>query len=331
MEKIKVIAPTRIDFSGGFTDVEPFSSYATGEVVNAAINRYSHVYLKRRKDDKIDIWSHDLKKKLCITRENIVYDGNLDLLKAVIKELNFSSGLEGEIYSDVPSASGLGTSASVCVALVYALTRLEDKIMPKEEIAETAYKIESLINRGGRQDQYAAALGGINYMIFGNERKIEKINLTKKTIKTLEKKLCLVYTGKTHLSGSLINDVMGNYENKLKETTFALYNLKRIPSLMKVELEQGNIDLVGKLIAENWENQKRLDNSITNSEIDKYFDYLKNETCGGKATGAGGGGSLLFVAKNNRKDILERLFFYIANKKLNHLKFKFDFQGVRDE
>lgn len=327
---IKSRAPIRLDFAGGFTDVPPFSEREGGAVVNAAINRFTYTTLVPRTDGAIKMFSadFDLFVEVKSFRE-IEYDGNLDMVKAAIHLLGIEQGMDLYVRCDAPPGSGTGSSASIGVALIGLLNRLQRSKLSPHEIAQLARQLEyqELKIAGGKQDQYAAAVGGINFIEFLDPAvSSSRLNVPRETILDLEKHLCLCYTGQSRLSGNLIENVMGNYLRGDPKTTQALRRLKEIAHEVKTALLTGDTEGFGRLMGENWECQKRLDASITNARIDHLFEVAaQNGALGGKALGAGGGGCLLFMAASDREHSLRRA---LEAEGVKIIDFNFALQGL---
>lgn len=326
---IRARSPVRIDFSGGWTDVALFAEESKGFVVNAAINIYSYVTVKKM--PYREIWTESYGYKHKETKENrgiriysvdfdiyeeaeeirkLEYNGNIDLAKAAIRKMDIEGGLEIITRSNAPAGSGLGTSASMGVALMGALSAYSGiKLLPCE-FAEQASLIEreELGILGGKQDHYASALGGISFMEFsGEEVKVSKLQPSLDIILELEKSLVLCYTGKSRLSGDIHKKVREAYESGDPGTTQALRNLKAIAQETKNSLLGGNLRSFGELLNENWRNQKALHPSVTNQQINEIYDLvMASGALGGKACGAGGGGCLVFFAKPDHEHQLRK-------------------------
>lgn len=346
---IRTRAPVRIDFAGGWTDVPLFAEEFKGYVVNAAINIYSYVTVKglparhvmtssygyqhkeSQQDTSVKIYSADF--DLYEEAEEIKqleYNGNIDLAKAAIKRMEIEDGLEIITRSNAPAGSGLGTSAGMGVALIGSMSRFAGKPMLPYELAEAASAIErfELGIFGGKQDQYASAIGGLNFMEFdGEEVKVSPIGVPNDVIYDLEKHLVLCYTGKSRLSGDVHRKVVDAYNSKEPETLNALRNLRDIAQRMKDALLNGNLETFGLLLSENWENQKALHPSVTNPQIDALFETaLKNGALGGKACGAGGGGCIVFYAQPDREHEVRR---ELEQAGVSILDFNLDFHGLK--
>lgn len=328
---VKSRAPIRLDFAGGFTDVPPFSEREGGAVVNAAINRYTYTTLVPRADGAIKMFSADFDLFVEVKGfREIEYDGNLDMVKAAIRLLGIEQGMDLYVRCDAPPGSGTGSSASIGVALIGLLNHLQARKLSPHEIAQLARQLElqELRIAGGKQDQFAAAFGGINFIEFLDPAvSSSQLHIAREVVLELEKHLVLCYTGKSRLSGNLIENVMGNYLRGEAKTTRALHRLKAIAHEVKTALMTGDTPALGGLLAEHWACQKELDGSITNAQIDHLFEVaLGAGALGGKALGAGGGGCLLFMAASNREHSVRRALEAAGTQIID---FNFDFEGLR--
>jgi len=325
-------APVRIDFAGGWTDVAQFCRETKGKVLNAAINKYSYVTLfEKDHTEEIEIESADYHTFIeALDIKQIEYDGNIDLLKAAVKLYSSRGGFKLITQSNAPAGSGLGTSASMGVALVGLISRYSGNIMLPYEIAEAASMIErnELDIRGGKQDHYASALGGISFMEFHEENvQSSPIRLKREILMELEKNLVICYTGQSRLSGDIHKDVASNFSNKEMDTVGSIEKLKEIAESMKNALLNGNLHEFAGLLNQNWECQKKLHPSVMNNEIEKLFDIaLKNGAVGGKAAGAGGGGCIIFYCERNKDHkVIEKL----KESGATIIDFNFDFDGYQ--
>ena len=324
-------APIRLDFAGAWSDVPPFSTDEGGAVVNAGISRYTYATLIPRADEAIRIVSADFDRFVEVQSfREFEYDGNLDLIKAAIQRLGIHQGMDLFVRCDAPPGSGTGSSASISVALIGLLNRLQHESLSTHEIARLAWILEQeeLNIAGGKQDQYGAALGGFNFMEFRDPVvSVSQLRLADRTISELEKRLVLCYTGKSRLSGNLINAVMGAYAERRPRTVAALRNLKRLAREMKTVLLTGELDSFGEILLENWMNQRELHSSITNPMIDDVFEVaMRAGAIGGKALGAGGGGCLLFYCRPDEEHLVHRK---LVDLKLQVIEFNFDQRGLQ--
>ena len=345
---IRSRAPVRIDFAGGWTDVALFTRDAAGIVVNAAIQLYSFATLKQRRNQQIidetnsdsaqdlsqgvRIYSADF--DISVEAEDVQtleYDGNVDLVKAAVRRMSITHGGFDLISESIaPPGSGLGTSAAMGVALVAALAKFESQTLLPFEFAELASAIEQqeLEILGGKQDHYASAVGGINYMEFiGKTVKTAPLQLSANICYELEKNLVLCYTGKSRLSGNIHQNVTDAYLSGDAQTLVALSNLRSIAQQTKEALMQGHLSTFGELLSKNWENQKMLHASITNDQIESLFQIaLANGAIGGKACGAGGGGCLLFYCQPGQEHQVRKSLLEAGTQILD---FTFDFSGLQ--
>src|SRR3989344_1628202 len=205
---IRSRAPVRLSFAGGATDLSPYTEQKGGCVLSTTINKYVYGTLVPRYDENVRLMSADYKKTLVFYDVNEVkYDGDLDLMKAIAKLMKPKHGFELFLRSDMPPNTGVGSSGSVGVALVGLFNHLNSKKLNKYEIAEMAYKaeVEELKNVTGRQDAYAAAFGGFNFIEFkGNDFvRVIQLKISENTLLELQKHLVLAYIGSRGDSGQV--------------------------------------------------------------------------------------------------------------------------------
>ncbi len=300
-------APLRISFVGGGTDVPPYVEERGGVVLSATIDKYAYGSLRLRDDPNITVQSLDYDIVAKYHLDDLQYDGELDLVKAVIKNMNngHKQGLDFFIHSDAPPGSGLGSSSTMVVALIGLIKHWQRLPLTNYEIAELAYRIErkDLGIRGGMQDQYAAVFGGFNFMEFGPSAVIvNPLRVDTETINELEYNLLLCYTGRTRLSANIITTQVDAYVRREAEVLSAMDELKKITIEMKNALLQGRLTDFGLLLHQAWINKKKMARQITNSTIDTLYDTArKHGALGGKILGAGGGGYLLLYCEFDKK------------------------------
>jgi len=282
MKKItEVRAPVRIDFGGGTTDIHPFTHLYGGAVVNVAIS--PHVYGRiLRSDNKVGL----------------------------------------EYSADIPTSSGLGTSAAmtlVWLALISDYKKFNKKI--KTELAERVYEIDNIFGGvNGKQDQYAAAFGGINFMEFHNkEVKVTPLKLGKKFIKELQNNLVLVYTGKTHLSSSTNKRSIENL--KAGKNNKNLLKIKAIAQEIKSALLKRDLNKFKNLLNEETIERAKLHKQMVPPHVRNFIRLgMRNGGKAAKICGSGNGGSILFLG--NKEKLKEKF-----KKKV--IDFKFDFTGLK--
>jgi D-glycero-alpha-D-manno-heptose-7-phosphate kinase len=305
---IRAKAPLRISFSGGGTDVPPFPEREGGAVLSSTINRYAWGTLKPRADGQICINSLDFGVSLAYaSRDDLDYDGEMDLAKAAIKRLagSHSVGYDLFLHTDAPPGSGLGSSSAMMVALVGLLNDFHALSMTDYEIAETAYEIEriDLGIKGGMQDQYAAAFGGFNFIEFlGDRVVVNGLKVSRDILNELEYNLLLGNTGKLRLSSHIIDDQVRRYEEGDADANAALSEIKALTIEMKDALLHRRLDEFGRLLDLEWQHKRRMSPRISSPELDELYETAKREgAIGGKITGAGGGGYMLLYCRFDRK------------------------------
>ncbi|MCE5239031.1 GHMP kinase [bacterium] len=341
---IRSRAPVRIDFAGGWTDVPPFSAEAGGFVVNATITRYAYAALTPSPDGEYRLESGDYDTYVeARDIRQMEYDGNLDLLKAAVRRMDLSIGGHIVTRSDAPPGSGTGSSASMGVALVGLLAEatcragactppggVQAPALQRAEIAALANKleIEELRIQGGRQDQYAAALGGISFMGFKDpEVTTERLAVSRDFLYELEKHLLLIYTGKSRLSGDIISRVMGAYQSGDGQVRTALMNLRQAAQDMKAAFLAEDLERVGEVLDFNWENQKLLYPEMTTPKTEALLTVARPEgVLGAKACGAGGGGCILLLCDRDREHHVRRAVTDLGGIPID---FNFDHDGLQ--
>jgi len=299
-------APLRISFCGGGTDVSPYPEEHGGCVLSATINHYAYASLRPRRDTRLTLASldYDLVAKYDHPRR-LKIDGRLDLLKAAVRALRVKRGADLWTHSDAPPGSGLGASSTLMVALLGVLREWLKVDLSPYELAELAYRVErvDLELAGGRQDQYAAAFGGFNYIEFNPDGTVvTPLKLRRDTLEEFEYRLLLCYMGQTRQSAKIIERQTKSYRAGRAETVGALEALKTQTQEMKRALLLGQIDGFGELLHQAWEHKKHLDEGISNPHVDELYRIARKEgAIGGKMTGAGGGGYFLFLTRFDRR------------------------------
>jgi len=305
-------APVRIDFAGGTTDISPFCDEEGGCVVNAAITKYAYASVGKRNGNGISITSSDFDEFVEFSDfRELEYDGSLDLIKAAIRRLNLDEGgFDIYVRCDAPPGSGLGTSASMGVTLLGLLSKMHKLSLMKKEIADFEYLVEAeeLGITGGKQDQYAAALGGFNYLVFeGNSVSAHRLDIKQNVIYQLEKNLILCYTGQSRLSGDTNKKMIDGYKNGVSEVVDSLKAIKNIALEIRDKLLDGELCGFGELLLKEYENRRRLAPSVVTEKINKLFEVaMENGATGGKICGAGGGGCVLFYCENNSEGRIKK-------------------------
>ncbi len=322
-------APFRISFGGGGTDVPPYCWDYGGAVLNVTINRYAYSSLVLG-GDKAVISSVDLNKQLEYSTSRLPYDGQLDLIKAVVNQFRLDTGFKVETFSEMQPGSGMGTSSSLAVSLIGAFSEAFGQKMKKHEVAMLAYHVERVVlgQLGGYQDQFAAAYGGLNMMEFFKEGvRVTPVVLKDEVLEELQYRTLLFYTGKAHFSPEIHSDMKKKYEEEKEKEKLVRDELKRIAYELHKALIKEDLDSFGSLINENWEFKKKMSEKISDEAIDRAYDTLINAGgLGGKIQGAGGGGFLLmFTKKDKRGEVIKEAM----KMNLEPFSFRFEMEGVK--
>ena len=314
MQIIRSRVPLRMSFAGGGTDVPPYPETHGGVVLCAAIDRFAYASLTPTGVGTpfvAESLDYDLTASYGDT-SHLVFDGELDLLKASLRRLapDAVGGAHLYMHSDAPPGSGLGSSSAMTVAIVGALSRWLDQPLTEYETAHLAVMIErgDLGIQGGLQDQYACTFGGFNFIEFHHDAVVvNPLRINAETILELQYTLLLVFTGATRRSDGILSRQIANYSNPAGDVQDALRELKDITLDMKRALLQSRLDNFGALLHAGWENKKRLASGITNPGIDAMYDAaIRAGAIGGKVLGAGGGGYLLLSCPATRRHAVSR-------------------------
>lgn len=292
-------APLRIDFAGAGTDVPPFSAREGGVVVNAAIRLHAHVDLTLG-GPLIRLVAEDLGESVeCVNSGGLVLDGKLDLLKAALRMFPVLGTFTLTTRCDValPAGTGLGRSGALAVALVAALTHARLERLDARDLADHAWHAEAgdAGRPVGKQDQYAAALGGAHRFSFRDpDVGVEPLTIDPAFAAALERQLLLVSTPAPRGSGDLMARVMGAYDRGDRAVTGALRALKDVAEAMVAALRNADLARVGALLAEHWRHQQVLDPGMRTEAMARVERAIADAgALGGKAVG--GGGSMFFV------------------------------------
>jgi D-glycero-alpha-D-manno-heptose-7-phosphate kinase len=328
-----VRSPVRISFGGGGTDLPSYYQRFGGAVLSAAINKHFYTVLEKRGDEKIQIISADLRTVETwkdIARMDI--RGNaLEIPLAVLKDLGYDISVNLFLASEIPPGTGLGSSASVCVNLVKILTAYNQIALSKYELAERAFYIaRNVLGRPvGKQDEYASAFGGLNFISFHQDgsTRVEPLKLEQDLVRELQSSLLLFFTGSSHHSWTILEEQERSARATDSGTVERLSELQNLVEPMKTALVAGELTEFGRLLHEGWEIKKRVSSKISNARINELYECgLRNGALGGKITGAGGGGFLLlFCPKQHQQSVRNALTEMGARE----MEFDFDFQGAQ--
>lgn len=302
----------RIGLAGGGTDVSPYSDLYGGAILNATVTMFAYATIEPRNDGKIVLHAVDRGEEVELDgAEQLEIDGKLDLLKGVYnrvvkdythKPLSFKL----TTYVDAPPGSGLGSSSTLVVAVLGAFTEWLSIPLGEYDLAHLAYEIEriDLAMAGGRQDQYAATFGGFNFMEFYGDEKVivNPLRIKSDYVHELEACTILYYTNTSRVSSEIIETQTQNVKDKNQKSVDAMHKLKEQAVMMKEAILMGELDRMGEILDFGWQYKKQMAQGITNPDIDKIYDAaMAAGASGGKVSGAGGGGFIMFYCPGTAK------------------------------
>lgn len=303
----------RLGLAGGGTDVSPYSELYGGAVLNATIDQYAYCTIEETNTGSIILHANDLNQKIKYKSAlSLPIDGHLDLHKGVynriVQQFRIRKALSFRMSTscDVPPGSGLGTSSTMVVAILKAFTEWLNLPLGDYDMARLAYQIEriDLGLSGGKQDQYAATFGGFNFIEFNdNDRVIvNPLRIKRWIIDELEVSMVLFYTGESRSSDKIIKEQQKNTQEGKKLPVEATHSIKKNSYAMKDLLLKGEIVQFSKALGKEWENKKKMASSITTKHIDKIYEAaISAGAYGGKVSGAGGGGFMIFTVDPVKK------------------------------
>lgn len=309
---IKARAPLRLGLAGGGTDISPYCDNYTGYILNLTIDRYAYAVIKKTKG-QIQFIAADLNKSESLPAQfPLSLTTGLRLHRAVYNHFvgvyNSGNPLEIELstFCDAPAGSGLGSSSTLVVAMVKAFADLLNLSLDDYQIALTAYKIErdDCGLAGGRQDQYAATFGGVNFMEFyaNNKTVVNPLRIKPWIINELEASTILFYTGVSRESANIIDEQAQGVSAGTISTIEALHGVKAEASEMKEALLKGDFKAITTSMIRGWENKKKSAKTVSNPFIESIFEAaLKAGALAGKVSGAGGGGFMMFMVPTERR------------------------------
>ncbi len=305
-------APLRIGLAGGGTDVSPYSDQFGGAILNATISLSAYATIEPLNENKIIVEALDRNEQQSFDLlPNLPINGTLDLLKGVYNRIqkdypSLLSGFRLSTFVDAPAGSGLGTSSTLVVAILGAFKEMLKLPLDEYKIAHYAYDIErnDLQLAGGKQDQYAATFGGVNFMEFyeGNKVIVNPLRIKPQYLHELENNLVLYFTSTSRESAAIIKEQVKNVNNKNEKSIEAMHHLKNQATMMKEALLQGNLDEIGLILDYGFEQKRNMAANISNSDIEQVYAAAKTAgATGGKISGAGGGGFMVFYCPGNTR------------------------------
>ena len=312
-------APLRIGLAGGGTDVSPYSDKYGGAILNATISLSAYAGIELLNENKIIVEALDRKEQQDFEWQNqLPIDGHLDLLKGVYNRVQKDYGITQKgfrlsTFVDAPAGSGLGTSSTLVVAILGAFVEMLKLPLGDYDVAHYAYDIErnDLQLAGGRQDQYAATFGGVNYMEFYEDDKVivNPLRIRPEYMHELENNLVLFFTATSRESAMIINEQVKNVNENNEKSIAAMHQLKEQARRMKEVMLKGKLNEIGEILDFGFHQKRLMAANISNDSIEEIYNAAKKAgATGGKISGAGGGGFMIFYCPGNtRYRVIEAL------------------------
>src|SRR5437763_14491802 len=323
-------APMRISFGGGGTDLEAYYAKYGGLVISTAINKYFYAVITTDESDDLQVISADYRSLFRHSPYNdLFWNGDLALPKAILHHFGIRRGINLFVASEVPPGTGLGSSSAAAVTMVRAISTLLEQPMTKQQVAELASSIE-ISKMGmpiGKQDQYAAAFGGLNKITFSSQGvTVEPLKIARDVLQTRENRLMLFFTGSSRESTSILKHQRKSTEDRDDAVLQALHHIKQVAVEVQACLERGDLDEFARLLHYSWQEKRRLAQGLSTNSIDEYYKLaLEHGASAGKITGAGGGGFLLLYCQEQSQ---ESVTSALENRGLKRSGLRFDQSGA---
>lgn len=311
-------APLRLGLAGGGTDVSPYCDDYGGAILNITISRYAYTTIEPAMDGLVHFVANDLGASETLeSASELPTDDGLRLHKAlynrIVRDFNNGEPLSMTLTTSVecPMGSGLGASSAVVVSMISAYQAWLSLTLGNFETARLAYEVErvDLGMAGGRQDQYAAAFGGVNFMEFapGDQVIVNPLKLDPDVVHELESSLVLCFTGASRVSSDIISNQVAAMKSQSRQSLDALHQLRRDALETKVALLRGELHLLPAIMNRSWLAKKATAPGVSNLEIDDlYEDALAAGALAGKISGAGGGGVMMLLVDVLQREAVQR-------------------------
>lgn len=317
-------SPLRISLGGGGTDLPSYYQEREGFLISAAIDKYVYITLHETFEKGFFL------KYSKFEKVNDVEEIQHPIIREALKMLDIRDPhLEICSMADIPAGTGLGSSSSFTTALLRALHTMQGNIVSTRTLAEEACEIEMnrLHEPIGKQDQYIASYGGITCMNFHKDGYVwvDPLNISQETLYNLEDNLILFFTGFTHSAGNILKEQDDKSKSKNEDMLKNLDFVKDLGYQSKAAFERGDLDTFADIMNVHWEYKKKRSGGMSNPQIDEWYDLaLKNGAMGGKMIGAGGGGFLMFYAKDKAK-----LRSVMTQAGMTEVRFRFEKEGCK--
>lgn len=324
-------APVRISFAGGGTDLPAYFVQHGGAVVSATIDKYVYVVLTVHARPDLQILSSDYRTFFRHTGGEVLFwEGDLNLPKAILHEFGVTSKVSMFLASEVPPGTGLGSSSTVTVASIKAVSAATGRTLSKMELAEKAthIEIEKLGMPIGYQDQYAAAFGGMNYFEFGTAKNCAAaLKVSQPTLDGLQRRLLLFFTGQARDSTQILARQSENAKRPSSIALDALHAVRAMVDPMRHCLETGDLEKFGRLLHEGWEQKKKFASGVSNERVDHLYAAARAAgALGGKLAGAGGGGFMMLFCEEGRQESVTGV---MQAEGLRRMDYTFDSGGAQ--
>ncbi len=317
-------SPLRITLGGGGTDLPSYYRDYSGFLIAAGIEKYVYITLHQTFEPGLII------KYSKMERVNSVDEIQHPIIREALRMVGMNgASLELTSMADIPAGTGLGSSGSFTTALLKALHVYQNKLVPTQELAEEACRIEidTLKEPIGKQDQYIAAFGGLTCFRFMPNGQVEvtPLKLDRDTLYSLEDNLLLFFTGFARSASSILKDQDDKSKARDEEMIANLHFVKELGFQTRDALIKGDLNKFAELMNVHWEHKKRRSGGMSNDKINEWYELgRQNGALGGKLIGAGGGGFLMFYSEDHIK--LRRA---MREAGLSEVRFRFDFEGSK--
>jgi D-glycero-alpha-D-manno-heptose-7-phosphate kinase len=304
---VRARAPLRLGLAGGGTDLSPYCDEFGGAVLNCTIDRYAYCFIEMSPDGLVHFVANDLGVAEAMAPEPSAIAGAALVLHAGVYRRMMRDHADGRMmplrittYVDAPAGSGLGSSSALCVAMVEAFRELLGLPLGLYDVAHLAFEIEriDLALAGGKQDQYAAAFGGANFIEFlAHDRVVvNPLRVSRAVLCEFEASLVTCFSGVSRRSDAIISDQRAGMTGHSRAAMDSLHQLKADAVEMKQALLRGEIRHMGEILNRSWEAKKRTARGVSTQLIDNLYDTaMGHGALAGKVSGAGGGGFLMFI------------------------------------
>jgi len=315
--------PLRVSFAGGGSDLPVYYRRFGGAVVSTAINQFVYVTVNKKFDDKIRVSYSQTEEARSVERIRH------PLVREAMKLLNIHGGIEITSIADIPAkGTGLGSSSSFTVGLLHVLHAYAERYASAEQLARESciIEIERCREPIGKQDQYAAAFGGLNFIQFNSDDSVsvEPIICNRKTLEQIQQHMLVFYTGVTRSASSILKHQQTALVGE-KQKQSAMQRMVGLAHQLRRDLHENRLDSFGEIIHEGWCLKKNLAGGISSALIDEWYSKARKAgAIGGKLLGAGAGGFLMFYAPPERHDPIAR-----ALGRLRRMDFRFEPEGSR--